>query len=361
MPVTTSLHERFRGVGRELLDLLSLYDSLSVSGAEWIPVEGSFPVSAAGADSSRQVEVYRGVILYAVQGYAILVSRNGLSDRVEDASVGYIEISEASKVGVKVARDSLVSSTAKTLEVSLLHRLAGGGGVDLLLFDGSYESFLGPILVFKGELRKASPKLAERIRGLWEHRLRVLDELYRRARLIFISKSSGKLNLVKRGGVKAVLGDREYQVPDFIVVRRILSSMRPPKPGFLWYENPYMELKRGECDEVKRVAPSLSCWYTLTYVLLHPAGKAYQLTTPGRLSREEVEELVKQLMHVSPDGYPYLLSVAHHSSRLTRSDFKSLVALLTPELETGREQLEQTLAIHGEKPSTFKTSTKPRI
>ena len=87
MPVTTSLHERFRGVGRELLDLLSLYDSLNVSGAEWIPVEGSSPVSAAGADSSRQVEVYRGVIIYAVQGYAILVSRDGFSDRVEDASV----------------------------------------------------------------------------------------------------------------------------------------------------------------------------------------------------------------------------------------------------------------------------------
>ena len=342
MPVTASLYERFRGVGRELIDLLSLYDSLSVSGAEWIPVEGSSPVSTAGADSSRQFEVYRGFILYAVQGYAMLVSREGFADSVEDASVGYIEVSEVSRVGVKVARDSLISSTAKTLEVSLLHRVGGGGGVDLLLFDGSYESFLGPILVFKGELRRASPRLAERIQGLWEHRLKMLNELYGRVRLAFISKSSGKLNLVKHGGVRVKLGSSEYQVPDFIVVRRVISNVKPLKPGFLWYENPYMELRR-ECDEVKRVAPNLSCWYTLTYILLHPAGKIYQLTTPGRLSREEVEELVKQLKHISPDGYPYPLSATHHSSKLTRSDFRSLVALITPELETGREQLEQTL------------------
>jgi hypothetical protein len=343
LPVTSSLYEEFRSAGRELLELLSLYESLSVSGAEWVPAESSSPAVAAGADSSRQYEVYRGVIIYAVQGHAVLTPPEGPSVWVEGASVGYIEVSEASKVGVRVAREALISSTAKTLEVSLLHRLAGGGGVDVLLFDGSYESFLGPILVFKGELRKASPRLAERIHGLWEGRLRMLDELHSKARLAFISKNSGKLNLVKHGGVKVVLGDREYQVPDFIVVRRILSSVRPLKPGFLWCENPYLELRGWECELVERAA-GLPCLYTLTYVLLHPAGKAYQLTVPGRLSREEVAELVKQIKHVSPDGYPYPLSASHHSSKLHKSDLKSLVALIAPELETGREQLEHVVA-----------------
>jgi hypothetical protein len=343
LPVTQSLYEEFRSAGRELQELLSLYESLSVSGAEWVPAEGSPPVAAAGADSSRQYEVYRGVIIYAVQGHAMLTPPEGPSVWVEGASVGYIEVSEASKIGLRVAREALISSTAKTLEVSLLHRLAGGGGADLLLLDGSYESFLGPILVFKGELRKASPRLAERIHRLWEDRLRTLDELHSRARLAFISKSSGKLNLVERGGVKVVLGDREYRVPDFIVVRRILSSAKPPRPGFLWCENPYMELRGWECEFVERVA-GLPCLYTLTYILLHPAGKAYQLTVPGRLTREEVAELVGQIKHVSPDGYPYPLSAPHHSSKLHKNDLKSLVALIAPELETGREQLEHTAA-----------------
>jgi hypothetical protein len=339
--VTRSLYEEFRRAGRGLRELLSLYESLSVSGAEWVPAEGSSPAVAAGADSSRQHEVYRGVIVYAVQGHAVLTPPEGPSVWVEGASAGHIEVSEASRVGVRVAREALISSTAKTLEVSLLHRLAGGGGADLLLFDGSYESFLGPILVFKGELRKASPRLAERIHKLWEGRLRMLDELHSRARLAFISKSSGKLNLVRHGGVKAVHGDRELQVPDFIVVRRVLSSARPLKPGFLWCENPYMELRGWECELVERTA-GLPCLYTLTYVLLHPAGKAYQLTVPGRLTREEVAELVGQIKRVSPDGYPYPLSATHHSSKLLKSDLKSLVALIVPELETGREQLEHT-------------------
>jgi hypothetical protein len=341
LPVTQSLYEEFRSAGRGLLELLSLYESLSVSGAEWVPIEGSSPAVVAGADSSRQVEVYRGVIIYAVQGHAVLTPPEGPSVWVEGASVGYIEVSEASKVGVRVVREALASSTAKTLEVSLLYRLAGGGGVDLLLLDGSYESFLGPILVFRGELRKASPNLAERIRGLWEGRLRMLGELYSGARLAFISKSSGKLNLVERGGVKVLHGDRELQVPDFIVVRRILSGAKPPKPGFLWCENPYMELGGWECELVERTA-GLPCQYTLTYILLHPAGKAYQLTSPGRLTREEVGELVAQIKHVSPDGYPYPLSAPHHSSKLRKNDLKSLVALIAPELETGREQLEHT-------------------
>ena len=344
MPVTSSLYEEFRSAGRGLRELLSLYESLSVSGAEWVPAEGSPPaVAVAGADSSRQHEVYRGVIIYAVQGHAMLMPPEGPGVWAEGASVGYIEVSEASRVGVRVAREALISSAAKTLEVSLLHRLAGGGGVGLLLLDGSYESFLGPILVFRGELRKASPRLAERIYGLWEDRLRMLDELHSKAGLAFISKSSGKLNLVKHGGVKVSHGDREYQVPDFIVVRRILSGVRPLKPGFLWCENPYMELGGWECELVERVA-GLPCLYTLTYVLLHPAGKAYQLTVPGRLSREEVAELVGRIKRVSPDGYPYPLSAPHHSSKLHKNDLKTLVTLIAPELETGREQLEHVAA-----------------
>ncbi len=337
--MTPSLYEEFVRAGRGLRELLSLYESLSVSGAEWVPVEGSSPAAAAGADSSRQWEVYRGVIIYAVQGHAVLTPPEGPSRWVEGASVGYLEVSEASRVGV--AREALASSAAKTLEVSLLHRLAGGGGAGLLLFDGSYESFLGPILVFRGELRKASPGLAERIHRLWEDRLRMLGELYGRAGLAFISKSSGKLNLVERGGVRVSYGGRELQVPDFVVVRRILSSARPPKPGFLWCENPYVELGGWECELVERVT-SLPCLYTLTYVLLHPAGKAYQLTVPGRLTREEVAELVAQVKSVSPDGYPYPLSAPHHSSKLHKSDLKTLVTLIAPELETGREQLEHT-------------------
>ncbi len=343
MPVSTSLFDRFRGVGRELQDLLSLYGSLTVSGAEWIPVEDSSPISAAGADSSRQFEVYRGVILYAVQGYAISVSSEGtIVGSVEGADVGYVEISEVAKVGAKVARDSLVASTSKTLEVSLLYEVSSVHDAELLLFDGSYESFLGPILVLKGELRKASPKLASRILKLWEERLRLFNNLYDRARLTFISKSSSKLNLVKHGGVSVKLGEHEYQVPDFIVVRKILSSLKPLKPGFLWYENPYMELRKG-CDEIKRVAPKLSCWYTLTYILLHPAGKVYQLTIPGKLAKEEVAEIVRQLKHISPDGYPQPLSTTHHLSLLRRDEFRRLIALIAPELETGREQLEQTI------------------
>jgi hypothetical protein len=341
LPVTSSLYEEFRSAGRGLQELLGLYESLSVSGAEWVPAEGSPPVAAAGADSSRQYEVYRGVIIYAVQGHAVLTPPEGPSAWAEGASAGYMEVSEASRVGFGVAREALVSSAAKTLEVSLLHRLAGGGGADVLLFDGSYESFLGPILVFRGELRKAGPRLAERVRRLWEDRLGMLGELHGRARLAFVSKSSGKLNLVERGGVKVSRGDMEYRVPDFVVVRRILSGVRPPKPGFLWCENPYMELGGWECEHVERAA-GLPCTYTLTYALLHPAGKAYQLTVPGRLSREEVAELVGQIKRVSPDGYPYPLSAPHHSSKLRKTDLRSLVALIAPELETGREQLEHT-------------------
>jgi len=343
LPLSTSLFERFKSIGRELLDLLNLYDSLTVTGAEWVPVEGSSPTSVAGADSSRQYEVYRGVVIYAVQGYAISISREGVVDgSVEGADVGFIEVSEVAGVGVKAARDSLLSSTSKTLEVSLLHEVSGKHGVELSLLDGSYESFLGPILVFKGGLRRASPRLAEKITWLWEHRLKLLNSLYDKVELAFISKSSSKLNLVRYGGVKVKLGESEYQVPDFIVVKRVLSSLKQLKPGFLWYEKPYLELRKG-CSEVKRIAPKLSCTYTLTYILLHPAGRPYQLTIPGKLSKEEVEELVRKLKHVSPDGYPQPLSTTHHLSRLKRGEFKKLTALIAPELETGREQLEQTL------------------
>jgi hypothetical protein len=130
LPVTSSLYEEFRSAGRGLQELLGLYESLSVSGAEWVPAEGSPPVAAAGADSSRQYEVYRGVMIYAVQGHAVLTPPEGPSAWAEGASAGYMEVSEASRVGFGVAREALVSSAAKTLEVSLLHRLAGGGGAE---------------------------------------------------------------------------------------------------------------------------------------------------------------------------------------------------------------------------------------
>jgi len=343
LPVSDTLLERFKGVGLELLERLDRYKFLVVDGVEWVPVDDISPTSIAGVDSSRQHDVYRGFILYAIQGYAVSLSREGiLVNSVGGSDAGFIEIVEVTRIGVRVARDSLLSSTSKTLEVTLLHDIVSFGDVELALLDGSYESFLGPILVFKGELRKASPSLAERIENSWKRRLKLLDKLSRMAKLIFISKSSSKANMVKYGGVSVKLEGLEFQAPDFMVVRRVLSSLKPVKPGFLWYNNPYMELRKG-CDEIKSIAPRLSCWYTLTYVLLHPHGKPYQITMPGKLSREDVVEVVKQLKSISPSGYPQPLLIAHHLSRIKRDEFRKLVALLVPELETGREPLEQVL------------------
>ncbi len=343
MPISSDLIDSFRRVGVELLEQARIFESLEVEGVEWVPVEGFSPSVVAGVDSSRQHETYRGFIVYAVQGYSLSMAPDGgLIAGVGGADAGYLSVVEASRVGVRVARDALVSSVSKTLEVKLLSRVAEGSGARVALLDGSYESFLGPILVFSGELRKAVPELAGRIRGLWEERVKLLDRLAGFTRLAFISKSSSKSTLVERGGVTVRLKESEVRVSDFIVVKRVIDSVKPRTAGFIWYPNPYQELRKGG-DEVGRVASRLGRWYTLTYILLHPAGRPYQLTIPGKLSKEEVAWVVETLKPLSPDGYPRPLSVAHHLSTLKRSEFRKLASMILPHLETGREELERTV------------------
>lgn len=343
MPISSDLVDSLKRMGVDLLDRISSYDSLVVKDIEWVPVDRVSPASTAGVDSSRQYEVYRGFIVYAIQGYAVALTREGsLLASLGDADSGYLDVVEASRIGVRVARDSLISSASKTLEVRLLNSIVKNWGVELALLDGSYESFLGPILVFKGELRKAAPRLAGKIRELWEGRVKLLNEIAGLARLAFISKSSSKSTLVERGGVRVESEGSTVVVPDFIVVRRALATMNVRTPGFIWYPNPYVELRKGG-DEVVAIASRLSRWYTLTYILLHPAGRVYQLTIPGKLGKEEVREIVEKLRSIAPDGYPRPLSIAHHLSTLRRGEFKKLLSMIIPHLETGREELERVI------------------
>ncbi|MEM0482936.1 MAG: DNA double-strand break repair nuclease NurA [Nitrososphaerota archaeon] len=106
-------------------------------------------------------------------------------------------------------------------------------------------------------------------------------------------------------------------------------------------KNPYFEIKSGTIEMARKKGVNLEKWYTLIYILLHPVRRLYQLTIPGKLSKSEVEQIVKIILRVSPEGYPQPLSIPHHTSRLTGKDFRSLITLTIPQVETGREPLEQ--------------------
>ncbi|MDM7274769.1 MAG: DNA double-strand break repair nuclease NurA [Thermoprotei archaeon] len=349
MPVTGELLALFRSVGSEVSRLLSEYRRVEVEGGEWVPVGGSLGGVYIGVDSSRQSELFRFFFIFAVQGVAVVYDASrGVISNVSDADVGYVELAGSGKFGFSSRnRDALISSSSRNLEVSLAHEaLSRSKSADLILMDGSYASFTVPVLISPKvyERFKELEKLVDRLHEGWAQRIRMLGSLSKSSRIAFISKSVTKTHLTSEENprIKATVDGRKTVIPDFMAAN-LIAAREGRKPGFLWYDNPYFEIRSGTIDMAKREGITMEKWYTLTYILLHPAGRLYQATMPGKLTKGEVEQIVKTLLKVSPEGYPQPLSIPHHTSRLTRRDFKSIIALTIPQTETGREPLEQVV------------------
>ncbi len=351
MPVVyDGLIVMFRNVGFEISRLLSEYGRVEVRGGEWVPVEGSSRGVYVGVDSSRQSELYRFFFVYAVQGVSIVYdSVEGMLLKVSGADVDFVELAGSGRLGFSSRfRDAIISSTSRNLEVFLVQEAVSKfRDISLVLMDGSYASFTVPVLIppqVSGKFKGLS-RVVDKLREGWSRRVKIMNSISREFKVAFISKSISKTYIASEENprIEVTIDNRRIAIPDFMVASFIALREGARKPGFLWYENPYFEIKSGTIEMARKEGANIEKWYTLTYVLLHPTGRLYQLTTPGKLSKREVEQIVEALLRVSPEGYPQPLSIPHHTSRLTRKDFKSLITLAVPQAETGREPLEQTI------------------
>lgn len=335
MPTTSSLIKAFTDMGSSFRDELTLYSHMSISGIEWFNVRGSGRVRVVGCDSSRQYEVLRGFLVYAIQGVSVVYDSVGEAlGYYSDAIASYITLGE--RWGVKTLKDTIISSSAKTLEARLAYNASSRvDNIEYILFDGSYPSFVEALLVSKrlyGELARSSY-------SLWVDRVKLVGDLIEKYKVVFISKSVSKSYLTGEDRVKALLDSKAIRVPDFIVVDKISQQ----DTGYIWYENPYFKLKETTIEEAGKAGAKISRYYTLTYARLHPRGRIYQVTIPGKASREEVEEIIADLTLLSSEGYPTPLTIPHHTSRITRREFKDLLSYVLAYTETGREPLEHVL------------------
>ncbi|MEM1927348.1 MAG: DNA double-strand break repair nuclease NurA [Acidilobaceae archaeon] len=340
MPVFEELVDRMRLVRGRVEEIVARISEMRVEGLEWVPLSGGGggDLLVVASDSSRRHKNFRGVVVYAVQGVAVVYhASRGVLWSETDADAGAIELVGRSERRLRRLVEAVLDNSAKNMEVRTVERaMRRGFKPGYALFDGSYESFVEAILV--------SPRqpLGESLSRGWRERLEQLGRIVESTRAVFVSKNVSKPVLVRDCGVRVKIAGEDAEVPDFLIVWRVLREESAKAPGILWPARPYVAVSESEAASSASGLPSV---YTVFYALLSPWGKAYKLTVPGQITLEEAEKIAGDLAVLSVnDGYPHPLAVAHHLCSLKRGEFERLLALTAPELESGREPLDNVIA-----------------
>jgi len=307
------------------------------------PVSGKL-VGVIASDSSRVYRELRTAVLFAVQALAIR-HIPGIEQVFIDAEAGYCTIPIG---GVKTPVEEVVRRvaqfTSRELELSTAASLIHEG--DLALFDGSLFSFLwyGKLPEIPGEFKFAARQRPHTLRDLWRSVASRLLEARRRAQLLFIAKTIRRNYYVDK-----LLSTQSNTVISALNDLVILDLLRkrgslPRGPHFI--EPIYIErsedlprpLKSLDPEDMEYVKPLLPV--TVTYVVFSYNSPPYQLTIPGKLSPEDLSEILSTLLPHSTTGYPDPLRVAHNMCKLTIQEFKAILAKLgLTRLHTGRELL----------------------
>lgn len=330
MPVTQALLKEARNLALRVEDFVKMLKEFTkVEGLSWVEVERPqlSSMEVAGSDSSFHHAFRSGILIYMAQGVGV---RHGNSViRRAGAAADFIEL-----VGRRGDRaivwDSLVSNHYRTLEVELAREVSGGARY--VLFDGHYGLFA----TVGGKVEKGAPpelyaRIASQAKELRAKRISMLKEMVEESETVFISKSVRRAYLTREKRVIAVRENIEVSPPDHFLVELVRRS----PTGFVMSSDP--------CYPLAGAPGSLPSKYTLIYVHLSPAT-LYHITLPGcGYGEGELRAIVRDLMSISPAGYPAVLYEAHHLSLLKKREFENLLRRAFVEGKSGREVLESSI------------------
>jgi hypothetical protein len=343
MPVSSELVARFVSLFKSLEkdlsvveELMSLVKDVNV----YLLKFGGKGVDVVASDSSRVVKKFRVAVVFAVQ--ATGVKFGSKSVLVNDAVAGYSIASPAS--GFE-SIDDIVKRVAmflsRELEVLMVEKLVNEG--EVALFDGSVFTFLWyakhpeipETLVFSGRERPGT------VRDIWRSTATVLSNVVEKAWAVFIAKTirrSYYINkILQEQGVDKVVND--------IILLDLLKKRGslPREPHFIepiYIENvkdlprPLANLDEEDVRYIEKLLP-----ITITYTTFSPRAPPYQVTVPGKLSAEELREILSSLAPYTSSGYPDPLRVAHARCRLSWRELSLLLAKAGFVLPSGRELL----------------------
>jgi hypothetical protein len=354
IPVCDDLIRALRAVATTIADEVRRVESLARDIKELRAYElrlkaGNLPTVVA-SDSSRVFKNFSVAIVFAVQAAAVRSSVGGCPAlRTRGEAGGYVISFEEREGPADEIVDRVSRFVAKDMEVSVTVELLDGA--DLALFDGSLISFLwyGKLPKVPEELRLTLPRRPRRLRELWRGVVRGLVGVRSRVLPLFIAKSIRRSYYVDRVLPNLKRGEGEETINDLV----LLSYMRrrgllPRGPHVV--EPVYLEkveelprpLKNLDPEDRRYVEPLLPV--TVTYVAFGSTTQYYQVSIPGRLSPEEVVEVLSSLYPYSRSGYPDPLRVAHSRCRITSREFRLILAKLgLTHIPTGREPLGEFL------------------
>lgn len=311
---------------------------------------GSSPPSIVASDSSRVFRNLSVAIVFAIQAVAIRSSASGYPAlRTRGEAGSYIISFEERKSPADEIVDRVSRFVARDMEVSTAAELLDG--VDLALFDGSLSSFLwyGKLPEVPRELKLTLSWRPSTLRDLWRSIARGLLGVRGRVLPVFIAKSVRKSYYVERvlPGIKQ--SEEGEALNDLVLLNYMRTrGLLPRVPHIV--EPMYLEkvedlpkpLKNLDPEDRGYVEPLLPV--TVTYVAFGSTTQYYQVSIPGRLSPEEVVEVLSSLHPYSRSGYPDPLRVAHSRCRITSREFRLILAKLgLTHIPTGREPLGEFL------------------
>jgi len=334
--VLASLFSRFVADLSSINDLMSLVRDANV----YRLVFRGGGVDVVASDSSRVVKKFRVAVVFGVQVSGVRFGvRRGV---VDDAEAGYCIIPPASG---SAPVDSVVRRVARflsrELEVSAVQRLVDGG--EVALFDGSIFSFLWYAkhpeipenMVFA---KRVKPSM---VRDLWRSTALRIADVAKKARAIFIAKTIRRSYYVE----KLI---PEYSTSNAINDLLVLDLLRrrgslPKEPHLI--EPVHIEkvsdlplpLARLDPEDEQYIEKLLPI--TVTYVTFSSRTPPYQVTIPGKLSAEELSEVLSNLIPYSLSGYPDPLRVAHVRCKLSWQEVSVILAKAGFVLSSGREPL----------------------
>jgi hypothetical protein len=301
---------------------------------------GGKGVDVVASDSSRVVKKFRVAVVFGVQVSGVRFgARRGV---VDDAEAGYCIIPPASgSAPVDSVMRRVAMFLSRELEVSAVQRLANGG--EVALFDGSLFSFLWYAkhpeipenMVFA---KRVKPSM---VRDLWRSTASRIADVAKKARAIFIAKTIRRSYYVE----KLI---PEYSTSNAINDLLILDLLRrrgslPKEPHFI--EPVHIEkvsdlplpLARLDPEDEQYIEKLLPI--TVTYVAFSSRTPPYQVTAPGKLSIDELDEVLSTLTPYSLSGYPDPLRVAHVRCKLSWQEVSVILAKVGFVLSSGRELL----------------------
>jgi hypothetical protein len=350
IPVCDDLVRALRDVAVAIADEVRRVEDLARGikdlGAYEIRLGGSLPTVVA-SDSSRVFRSFSLAIVFAVQAVAVRTSAGGQPViRTRGEAGGYVVSFEEREGPADEIVDRVSRFVARDMEVSTAAELVDGA--DLALFDGSLFSFLwyGKLPKVPEELRLTLPHRPRRLRELWRSVVQSLVGVRSRVLPIFIAKSIRRSYYVGRVLPDLGQGRGERGALNDLILLNYMRRMGLLPRGPHVVEPMYLErveelpkpLKTLDPEDRRYVEPLLPV--TVTYVTFGSSTQYYQVSIPGRLSPEEVVEVLSSLYPYSQSGYPDPLRVAHSRCRITSAEFRLLLAKLgLTRIPTGREPL----------------------